>query len=50
MVEQNGKIKHYRNREILFIDLRQMGSPYEKKYIELTKKERSKVTDVYHSW
>ena len=38
VVEQNGKLKRYRNREdeILFMDLRQMGSPYEKKYIELT--------------
>ena len=39
-VQQNGKIKRYREREILFIDLRQMGSPYEKKYIELTEEER----------
>ena len=38
VVEQNGKLKRYRDREdeILFMDLRQMGSPYEKKYIELT--------------
>lgn len=27
-----------------------MGSPYEKKYIELTEEDRKKVTDVYHSW
>lgn len=34
VVEQNGELKRYRNREkeILFMDLRQMGSPYEKKY------------------
>lgn len=51
-VEQNGKLKHYRNREreILFMDLRQMGSPYEKKYIELTETDRAKVTEVYHNW
>ena len=51
-VEQNGKLKRYRNREdeILFIDLRQMGSPYEKKYIEFTEEDRAKVTSVYHNW
>lgn len=52
VVEQNGKLKNYRNREkeILFMDLRQMGSPYEKKYIELTEEDRLKVTEVYHNW
>lgn len=51
-VEQNGETKHYRDREreILFMDLRQMGSPYEKKYIELTEEDRAKVASVYHSW
>lgn len=52
VVEQNGKLKRYRNREdeILFMNLRQMGSPYEKKYIELTAEDRAKVTSVYHNW
>ena len=52
VVEQNGQLKRYRNREkeILFMDLRQMGSPYEKKYIELTEEDRAKVTSVYHAW
>ena len=52
VTEQNVKIKRYRNREkeILFMDLRQMGSPYEKKYIELTEEDRAKVTTVYHNW
>lgn len=36
--------------QILFMDLRQMGSPYEKKYIELTQEDRDKVTAVYHNW
>ena len=51
VVEQNGQLKRYRNREkeILFMDLRQMGSPYEKKYIELTEDDRAKVTSVYHA-
>lgn len=52
VVEQNGQIKRCRNREkeILFMDLRQMGSPYEKKYIELTNEDRARVTEVYHNW
>lgn len=51
-VEQNGETKQYRDREheILFMDLRQMGSPYEKKYIELTEEDRAKVVEVYHNW
>ena len=32
------------------MDLRQMGSPYEKKYIELTDEDRKKVADTYHTW
>lgn len=52
VVEENSEVKRFRNREreILFMDLRQMGSPYEKKYIELTEEDRAKVTSVYHAW
>ena len=48
----NGVEKRYRDRQgqILFMDLRQMGSPYEKKYIELTREDRDKVTETYHNW
>ena len=37
-VEQNGELVNYRNREneVLFIDLRQWGEPFEKKYIQFT--------------
>ncbi|MBE6741006.1 MAG: DNA methyltransferase [Ruminococcaceae bacterium] len=51
-VEHNDKILNYRDRqrEILFMDLRQMGSPYEKKYIELTEDDRAKVAETYHNW
>jgi type I restriction enzyme M protein len=51
-VEQNGVLKKYRDRrrEVLFMDLRQMGSPFEKKYIELTEGDRAKVCEVYHAW
>lgn len=51
-VDMNGVKKHYRNREkeILFMDLRQIGSPYEKKYIELTEADRENVVETYHNW
>ena len=51
-VNMNGVEKHYRNREkeILFMDLRQIGSPYERKYIELTEADRAKVVETYHNW
>lgn len=43
---------NYRDRtgEILFMDLRQMGHPYEKKYIELTQEDRDIVTSKFKSW
>ena len=52
MVDHNGVIKNFRDRaeEILFMDLRQMGSPFEKKYIELTQTDRDKVTATFHAW
>ena len=39
-----------RTGEILFMDLRQMGHPFEKKYIELTQEDRDKVTSTFHAW
>ena len=51
-VTQNGVLKKYRDRtnEVLFMDLRQIGSPFEKKYIELTDGDRAKVANTYHTW
>jgi type I restriction enzyme M protein len=42
----------YRNREqeILFMDLRQMGEPFEKKYIQFSEKDILKITGTYHKW
>ena len=50
--EENGMNYEYRNREkeILFMDLRNMGVPYEKKYIQLTDEEIKSVADIYHNW
>lgn len=49
---KNGEEVHYRNRlnEILFLDLRQMGTPFEKKYVELDYDARLKVVDTILSW
>jgi type I restriction enzyme M protein len=52
VVDRNGKIKKYREREeeILFLDLREMGSPFEKKFTQLTKEDIKKVADTLHTW
>lgn len=44
--------KHYRNRtgEVLFMDLRKWGTPYEKSYIELTGEDIEKIAKTYHDW
>ena len=52
VVNKNGQEIHYRDREneILFMDLRQMGVPFEKKYVELDQDTRDIVTRTYHNW
>ena len=49
---KNGQEIHYRDREheVLFFDLRNLGDPYEKKYIELGDALRKRVADTYHRW
>jgi type I restriction enzyme M protein len=44
--------RQYRNREkeILFMDLRQMGEPFEKKYTQFSDDDIRKVTSTYHQW
>lgn len=44
--------RNYRDREkeILFMDLRQMGEPFEKKYTQLSDSDIQKVTGTYHRW
>ncbi len=44
--------RKYRNREkeILFMDIRQMGEPFEKKYVQLSDEDIQKITSTYHSW
>jgi type I restriction enzyme M protein len=51
-IEVNGKIKKYRNRqkEILFMDLRQLGEPFEKKFTQFGVDDIKNITDTYHNW
>ena len=52
VITKNGQEIHYRDREkeVLFLDLRQMGSPFEKKFVELTDNDRNVITQTYHAW
>lgn len=51
-IEHNGTIKKYRDREreVLFLDLREMGSPFEKKYTELTADDIAEIARTFHTW
>lgn len=51
-VEVNGELKKYREREreVLFMDLRQEGEPFEKKYVQFSDEDIKKVADTYHNW
>lgn len=52
VTEINGHITKYRDRqkEILFMDLRQIGIPFEKKFIQFSVDAVKKITDTYHNW
>ncbi len=51
-IEHNGVLKKYRNREreILFMDLRELGIPFEKKYIQFSEENIKQVTETFHNW
>ena len=51
-VEQNGKMVKYRNREneVLFVDLRQWGEPFEKKYIQFSAEQITEIAQNIHNW
>ena len=46
------EVRNYRNREqeILFMDLRQRGIPFEKKYIQFSEEETASIAKTYHNW
>jgi type I restriction enzyme M protein len=39
-----------REKEILFMDLRQLGEPFEKKFMQFSENDIKKVTETYHKW
>ena len=51
-VELNGQLKRYRNREneILFMDLREIHEPFEKKYRQFSDLHIQKISTTYHNW
>ena len=51
-VEINGKLKKYREREkeILFMDLRQMGEPFEKKFTQFSIDDIQHISETFHNW
>ena len=44
--------RKYRNREneVLFIDLRQWGEPFEKKYIQFSQEQIAQIAENFHNW
>ena len=48
----NDVVKNYRERndEVLFMDLRQVGIPFEKKFIQFSDENISDISSSYHEW
>lgn len=44
--------RQYRNREgeVLFMDLRQKGEPFEKKFIQFSEQDIEQIAATYHNW
>lgn len=51
-VEKGTELRRYRNRkdEVLFMDLREMGVPFEKKYTEFSVDNIKEITCTFHNW
>lgn len=52
IINLNNNEKNYRERqdEILFMDLRQIGEPFEKKYTQFSDDHIQQITRAYHNW
>ncbi len=44
--------RHYRNREneVLFLDLREIGEPFEKKFTQFSPEQITSIAKTYHDW
>lgn len=51
-VSRGDVTRHYRDREneVLFIDLRKWGEPFEKKYIQFSDQHIRDVANTFHTW
>ena len=51
-ISKGDETRHYRNREeeILFMDLRQKGEPFEKKYIQFSPTQIQDIAQTFHTW
>src|SRR5690625_7680343 len=51
-VELPDVTRNYRNREqeVLFMDLRQIGIPFEKKFIQFSEENIQDIAKTYHQW
>ncbi|MFC1553394.1 N-6 DNA methylase [candidate division KSB1 bacterium] len=51
-VEIGDLTQYYRDRkdEILFMDLREIGEPFEKKYIQFSEQHIQDIAKTYHTW
>ncbi|HTO37839.1 MAG TPA: class I SAM-dependent DNA methyltransferase [Brumimicrobium sp.] len=51
-VKRNDITKDYRERkdEVLFMDLRQIGIPFEKKFIQFSDENIEEISSTYHKW
>lgn len=49
---KNGREVHYRDREdeVLFMDLRQRGVPFERKFVQLSSENIEEAANCYHTW
>jgi type I restriction enzyme M protein len=51
-VEHGDISRHYRDREgeVLFMDLRKWGEPFEKKFIQFSDEHIQEIAKTYHTW
>lgn len=52
VVEQADHTRNYRERkdEVLFMDLREIGVPFEKKFIQFSQENIQHIASTFHSW
>ena len=52
IVKIGNETRQYRNREneILFMDLREIGIPFEKKFTQFSDENIKQIAGIYHSW